>query len=82
MNQQPPETDDAGPKANGLGPAADDFYAALMQLHAGLSFEQSSAMNARLVLLMANEIADWARISAVFRAAAELPLGDGPTESA
>ena len=36
----------------------DDFYQALIDAHAGLSDEQSAAMNARLVLLLANQIGD------------------------
>lgn len=36
----------------------DDFYASLIEAHHGLSTEQSHAMNAALVLLLANHIAD------------------------
>ena len=36
----------------------DDFYQTLIEAHAGLSDEQSSALNARLVLLLANQIGD------------------------
>jgi hypothetical protein len=36
--------------------SADDFYEALLNAHQGLSAEQSHAMNARLVLLLANHI--------------------------
>ena len=36
----------------------DDFYQALIDAHAGLSDEQSAALNARLVLLLANQIGD------------------------
>lgn len=36
--------------------APDDFYEALIEAHHGLSTEQSHAMNARLVLLLANHI--------------------------
>ncbi len=39
-----------------LSPQQDDFYNALMDAHAGLSDTQSHALNARLVLLMANQI--------------------------
>lgn len=41
-----------------LDPNHDDFYAALMQAHEGLSDEASHALNARLVLMMANRIGD------------------------
>jgi hypothetical protein len=34
----------------------DDFYEALLDTHQGLSAEQSHALNARLVLLLANHI--------------------------
>ena len=36
----------------------DDFYAALMEAHRGLSPEQSGRVNARLILLLANQIGD------------------------
>ena len=35
---------------------ADAFYAALIDAHRGLTNEQSTALNARLVLLLANHI--------------------------
>jgi len=36
----------------------DDFYAELLALHEGRSREESEAINARLVLLLANHIGD------------------------
>jgi len=36
--------------------SADDFYQAMIDAHRGLSTEQSHAMNARLVLLLSNQI--------------------------
>ncbi len=36
----------------------DDFYAALMEAHRGLSPEQSGRVNAKLILLLANQIGD------------------------
>ena len=36
--------------------APDDFYEALIEAHQGLSTEQSHALNARLVLLLANHV--------------------------
>lgn len=36
----------------------DDFYEALIDTHQGLSDEQSLAVNARLVLLLANHVGD------------------------
>ena len=38
--------------------APDDFYEALVELHRGLSDEQSALVNARLILLLANHIGD------------------------
>jgi hypothetical protein len=37
---------------------ADDFYQALIEAHAGLTEEQSAALNARLLLLLANQVGD------------------------
>jgi hypothetical protein len=37
---------------------ADGFYEALLDAHKGLSAEQSAALNARLILLLANQIGD------------------------
>ncbi|MCU0869625.1 MAG: DUF2783 domain-containing protein [Burkholderiales bacterium] len=39
-------------------PQPDDFYQALIALHAGLDDAASAAVNARLVLLLANHIGD------------------------
>jgi len=36
----------------------DDFYQALIEAHAGLSEVQSAALNARLILLLANQVGD------------------------
>lgn len=36
----------------------DDFYAALLATHEGLSKAESDALNARLVLILANHIGD------------------------
>ena len=44
--------------ADKLGAAGDDFYEALMAAHDGLSLEQSARLNARLVLLLANQVGD------------------------
>ncbi len=40
----------------------DDFYQALIDAHAGLSDEQSAALNARLILLLANQIGDFSTL--------------------
>ena len=39
-------------------PGADDFYAELIEAHDGLTKAQSDALNARLVLMLANHIGD------------------------
>jgi hypothetical protein len=36
----------------------DGFYETLLNAHQGLSAEQSAALNARLILLLANQIGD------------------------
>ena len=37
---------------------ADSFYEHLLDAHAGLNREQSELLNARLILLLANQIGD------------------------
>jgi len=39
-------------------PRPDDFYAELLALHEGLSKAESDAVNARLILILANHIGD------------------------
>ncbi len=51
----------------------DDFYAALMAAHDGLSFEQSARLNARLVLILSNLVGDQATLDAAIAKAAERP---------
>ena len=41
-----------------LSPHPDRVYTAIMDAHAGLTEAQSHALNARLVLMMANRIGD------------------------
>ena len=36
----------------------DDFYQALIEAHTELSEQQSAALNARLILLLANQVGD------------------------
>lgn len=55
-------------KANIKGP--DEFYAELLSVHEGLSKPQSDALNARLVLLLANHIGDRQVLSEALQAAA------------
>ena len=49
--------------------APDDFYEALIDAHRDLSLEQSQALNARLVLLLANHIGDLAVLGQALAAA-------------
>ena len=50
---------------------ADLFYERLLDAHQGLSREQSEALNARLVLILANELGGSERLAACITAAAE-----------
>jgi hypothetical protein len=54
-------------KANIKGP--DEFYAELLSVHEGLSKAESDALNARLVLLLANHIGDREVLSQALKAA-------------
>jgi hypothetical protein len=47
----------------------DDFYQALIDAHAGLSEAQSAALNARLILLLANQVGDVDTLRAAIAAA-------------
>lgn len=47
----------------------DELYEALIASHEGLSAEQSHLLNARLVLLLANQIGDAQVLHAAFAAA-------------
>lgn len=47
----------------------DDFYQALIDAHAGLTDDQSAALNARLVLLLANQIGDLDTLQQAIKAA-------------
>lgn len=52
---------------------ADDFYADLLAAHEGLSKEESDALNARLVLILANHIGDRSLLAQALAAAARQP---------
>jgi anthranilate phosphoribosyltransferase len=43
---------------DGFAGRGDDVYEALIRGHEGLSEEESAAMNARLVLILANQVRD------------------------
>ena len=60
---------------------ADAFYENLLDAHHGLSREQSEAFNARLILLMANQLGDTALLLECITTASENPAsqaGDRP----
>ena len=48
---------------------ADAFYECLLDAHQGLSREDSELLNARLILLMANQVGDTAVLKACVAAA-------------
>ncbi|MFN3936290.1 MAG: DUF2783 domain-containing protein [Gemmobacter sp.] len=50
-------------------PDTDGFYAELLAAHRGLSEDQAAAMQARLVLILANHIGDRAVLSEALRLA-------------
>ena len=49
----------------------DGFYAALLKAHEGLTPEESRALDARLVLILANHVGDAATLAEALRLAAE-----------
>ena len=55
-----------------LGAEGDSVYAALMAAHEGLTEAESHALNARLVLMLANELGDPSRLAGLFKAAGDL----------
>jgi len=52
---------------------ADGFYEQLLDAHQGLSEQQSALMNARLVLLLANQIGDARLLKECVEAARAMP---------
>lgn len=52
---------------------ADTFYEQLLDAHAGLDREQSELLNARLILLLANQIGDARVLRDCVEAAREMP---------
>lgn len=55
-----------------LQPHGDDFYELLMKAHEGLDFDQSAALNARLVLILANEVGDFKTLKAAIARASQI----------
>jgi hypothetical protein len=49
----------------------DDFYEALIDIHRDLSDEQSQLLNAKLILLLANQVGDMAALREALRLARE-----------
>jgi len=49
---------------------ADDFYADLLEAHEGLEKSDSEALNARLILILANHIGDRQVLNQALNAAA------------
>ena len=52
---------------------ADGFYELLLDAHAGLTLEQSQLLNARLILLLANQVGDAKVLKECVEAAREAP---------
>ena len=52
---------------------ADAFYECLLDAHQGLSREQSELLNARLILLMANQLGDTVLLQQCIATASEPP---------
>ncbi|RJP70618.1 MAG: DUF2783 domain-containing protein [Comamonadaceae bacterium] len=52
---------------------ADAFYEQLLDAHAGLSREDAELLNARLILLLANQIGDARVLKACIAAARQMP---------
>ena len=50
---------------------ADAFYESLLDAHTGLNREQSEALNARLVLVLANQVGASAQLAACLAAAVQ-----------
>lgn len=53
---------------------ADAFYEQLLDAHTGLSRDDSELLNARLILLLANQIGDAGVLKACVEAAREIPV--------
>jgi hypothetical protein len=60
----------------------DDFYEALVEAHAGLSESRSAALNARLILLLANHVGDGETLREALTLAREAlpPAGGGASD--
>ena len=54
-------------------PDADGFYEQLLDAHEGLTKQQSDLLNARLILLLANQVGDAKALKECIAAARQLP---------
>ena len=52
---------------------ADSFYEQLLDAHQGLSPQQSELLNARLILLLANQVGDTKLLKECIEAAVKMP---------
>jgi hypothetical protein len=59
----------------------DDFYEALIEAHRGLTGQQSATLNAKLILLLANQVGDLGVLRAAIAKARDglEPAGEDPT---
>ncbi|HWI83878.1 DUF2783 domain-containing protein [Ramlibacter sp.] len=51
----------------------DGFYEQLLEAHEGLTKEQSELLNARLILILANQVGDAKTLKACVEAARQMP---------
>jgi hypothetical protein len=78
MTTPPTTTPPATPPALRLDPRLerpDDVYEALLAAHDGLNEAESRALDARLILILANQIGDLGVLRAALAAAAPQPPG-------
>ena len=61
--------------------SADDFYEALIDAHRGLEEQQSHALNAKLILLLANHVGSLAVLREALAAARASTLNEPPPAS-
>lgn len=65
---------------NNLGATPDDAYEALLSAHASLTPEQAQQFNARLILILMNQVGDLSVIEqAIEKASMNLNSADKPT---
>lgn len=57
-------------------PRVDDIYERLISLHAGRSDEESHVVNARLILLLANQVGDYDLVVEAIAEAARVPTAE------